>query len=186
MSSTRSASPPRRVIVTTAPHALGAQNERHFSSNLIASDVNTCSCMTNMLKPWKPFHSISFHVRTMQAAFGAALQQALDLGVDRIERRLGHLASLVRKGLAAVPGVTVRDHGRRLCAICSFTKVCQGSQRVCFPSAKMQLQCLGRRGKLRPACSYCLHAGAMVQSTAKCIGWNLDCSVMSCVPQAEA
>ena len=94
----------------------------------------------------------------MQAAFGVALQQALDLGVDRIERRLGLLASLVRKGLAAVPGVTVRDHGRRLCAICSFTKVCQGSQRVCFPSAKMHLQCLERRGKLRPACSYgCSH-----------------------------
>ncbi len=59
-----------------------------------------------------------------------AVQQALDLGVDRIERRLQHLASMVRKGLATVPGVTVRDHGRRLCAICSFTKVCRGSEAV--------------------------------------------------------
>ena len=66
-------------------------------------------------------------IYALQAAFGVAVQQALDLGTDQIERRLEHLASLVRKGLAVVPGVTVRDHGRRLCAICSFTKVCHGS-----------------------------------------------------------
>ncbi len=59
----------------------------------------------------------------MQAAFGVALQQALDVGMVQTEQRLACLAGLVRSGLAQVPGVTVRDRGRRLCAICSFTKV---------------------------------------------------------------
>ena len=52
-----------------------------------------------------------------------ALQQALDVGMVQTEQQLAHLAGLVRSGLARVPGVTVRDRGRRLCAICSFTKV---------------------------------------------------------------
>ena len=52
-----------------------------------------------------------------------AVQQALDVGMVHTEERLAHLAGLVRSGLARVPGVTVRDRGRRLCAICSFTKV---------------------------------------------------------------
>ena len=59
----------------------------------------------------------------LQAAFGVAVQQALDIGMDRTEKRLAYLAELVRCSLAQVPGVTVRDRGRRLCAICSFTKV---------------------------------------------------------------
>ena len=50
------------------------------------------------------------------------MKQALDIGMVLTERRLRHLAGLLRSGLARVPGVTVRDRGRRLCAICSFTK----------------------------------------------------------------
>ena len=53
------------------------------------------------------------------------MQQAVDVGMDHVWLRLQGLAALLREGLALIPGVTVQDHGRCLCAIVSFTKVPQ-------------------------------------------------------------
>jgi selenocysteine lyase/cysteine desulfurase len=48
---------------------------------------------------------------------GAAVRQALDLGLDRIGTRSAALGSRLRAGLAQSNGVTVHDQGREQCAI---------------------------------------------------------------------
>jgi selenocysteine lyase/cysteine desulfurase len=56
-----------------------------------------------------------------QIGLGVAVEHALSWGIDAIEERDAALASGLRQRLAAIPGVTVRDRGERLCAITTFT-----------------------------------------------------------------
>lgn len=56
-----------------------------------------------------------------ELALAAAVDYLLDLGVDAVSERALTLAAAVRDGLAAIDGVTVRDPGRTLSAIVSFT-----------------------------------------------------------------
>jgi selenocysteine lyase/cysteine desulfurase len=48
---------------------------------------------------------------------GAAVRQALDIGLDRIGRRSAALGARLRTDLAEIDGVTVHDLGREQCAI---------------------------------------------------------------------
>lgn len=52
---------------------------------------------------------------------GVAVDYALALGLPPIEARVAALAAGLRERLGAIPGVAVRDIGRRLCGICSLT-----------------------------------------------------------------
>ncbi len=52
---------------------------------------------------------------------GAAVDYALDWGLADIEERIGTLAADLRRRLAEIPGVTIRDQGRRRCGIVTFT-----------------------------------------------------------------
>lgn len=52
---------------------------------------------------------------------GAAVAEALDWGIDAIAERNTRLAADLRTRLAGLAGVTVRDRGRDLCAITTFT-----------------------------------------------------------------
>ena len=54
-------------------------------------------------------------------AMGTAVDYALDWGLDAIESRVVGLAGALRKGLASLSGVRLRDRGSRQCGIVSFT-----------------------------------------------------------------
>ena len=57
----------------------------------------------------------------LRLGLGAAIDYALDVGVDAIwAARLG-LASALRDGLGAIPGVALHDLGRTRCGIVSFS-----------------------------------------------------------------
>lgn len=56
-----------------------------------------------------------------QIALGAAIDYALDCGIEAIAARIGALAARLRAGLDAIPGVAVRDLGRERCGIVTFT-----------------------------------------------------------------
>jgi cysteine desulfurase / selenocysteine lyase len=51
---------------------------------------------------------------------GVAIDYALQWGLDAIWARVSRLADALRRGLSAVPGVTVRDQGLERCGIVSF------------------------------------------------------------------
>jgi selenocysteine lyase/cysteine desulfurase len=56
-----------------------------------------------------------------QVGLGTAVDYALSWGLDAIRDRATELAAELRRRLAAVPGVTVRDRGVEQCGIVSFT-----------------------------------------------------------------
>lgn len=59
--------------------------------------------------------------RALGLGLGAAVQYALDLGLDRIAARIKVVATALRSKLAAIPGVTVHDKGSRLSGIVTFS-----------------------------------------------------------------
>jgi len=62
---------------------------------------------------------------------GAAVDYALSLGVERCSPRIVSLAEALRTRLSSIPGVTVRDLGRRRCGIVSFTVSGSAPEDVC-------------------------------------------------------
>jgi selenocysteine lyase/cysteine desulfurase len=52
---------------------------------------------------------------------GAAVDYALEWGLDAIEERVVALGSQLRKALSGIDGVTIRDQGVRQCGIVTFT-----------------------------------------------------------------
>ena len=68
--------------------------------------------------------------RALVLGLGAAVQYALDLGLGRIEERIGYLAASLRSKLAAIPGVTVHDRGQHLCGIVTFSVADMEAEKV--------------------------------------------------------
>jgi cysteine desulfurase / selenocysteine lyase len=56
-----------------------------------------------------------------KVGLGVAIDYALSIGMDAIERRVGALAETLREMLDRIDGVIVRDLGRKRCGIVSFT-----------------------------------------------------------------
>jgi selenocysteine lyase/cysteine desulfurase len=61
------------------------------------------------------------HSVANRLGLGAAVDYALDLGLDAIEARVLSLGDALRERLGALPGVTLRDQGQRRCGIVTFT-----------------------------------------------------------------
>jgi cysteine desulfurase / selenocysteine lyase len=57
----------------------------------------------------------------IRLGLGVAIEYALALGLEKIERRIQALAALLREQLGEVRGVTVQDLGRVRCGIVTFT-----------------------------------------------------------------
>jgi cysteine desulfurase/selenocysteine lyase len=57
----------------------------------------------------------------LRLGLGVAIEYALALGLEKIERRVQDLAALLRERLGQVEGVTVQDLGRVRCGIVTFT-----------------------------------------------------------------
>jgi selenocysteine lyase/cysteine desulfurase len=69
---------------------------------------------------------------------GAAVRQALDLGLETIGRRAAALGARLRDQLAELPGVTVHDLGQTRCAIVTA--------KISGLAAEQAVQALGRAG----------------------------------------
>ncbi|WP_342740869.1 aminotransferase class V-fold PLP-dependent enzyme [Bradyrhizobium sp. B117] len=61
---------------------------------------------------------------------GTAVDYALSIGIERIERRCRQLANEFRASLSAIPGVLIRDLGERTASIVSFTLRTAGAREV--------------------------------------------------------
>ncbi len=61
------------------------------------------------------------NARALKLGLGVAIRYALALGLDAIEARITDLAATLRRQLAGIGRVTLRDQGRRRSGIVSFT-----------------------------------------------------------------
>ena len=59
--------------------------------------------------------------RALTLGLGKAVEYALNIGLDRIWYRVGHLAALMRTELAKISGVIIRDSGENLSGIVTFS-----------------------------------------------------------------
>lgn len=55
-----------------------------------------------------------------QAALGVAIDYALEWGLDNIQARIYHLASILRRELSQLKGVTVEDEGQERCGLVTW------------------------------------------------------------------
>ncbi|MEL6823504.1 MAG: aminotransferase class V-fold PLP-dependent enzyme, partial [Calditrichota bacterium] len=56
-----------------------------------------------------------------QLALGAAVDYALDIGLDAIWQRVQQLSSMLRTQLSELPEITVHDAGKEQCGIVTFS-----------------------------------------------------------------
>ncbi|MEL6852553.1 MAG: aminotransferase class V-fold PLP-dependent enzyme, partial [Bacteroidota bacterium] len=68
--------------------------------------------------------------RAARVGLGIATDYALQIGPERIWDRVQGLASLMRKQLSAIPGVTVTDKGRIQCGIVTFVVESQIAEEI--------------------------------------------------------
>ena len=86
----------------------------HFAAPWTATDRYELRADARRFETWENAYAL-------RAGLGAAVDYALDLGLEPIWDRVRDLADTLRDALADVPGATVRDLGRERCAIVSFT-----------------------------------------------------------------
>jgi cysteine desulfurase / selenocysteine lyase len=68
--------------------------------------------------------------RALTLGLGKAIEYALDIGVGRIWQRIQFLATVMRRQLEAIEGITVHDNGEQKCGIVTFSVHCVGSSHV--------------------------------------------------------
>uniref|UniRef100_A0A7S1PV36 Aminotransferase class V domain-containing protein n=1 Tax=Neobodo designis TaxID=312471 RepID=A0A7S1PV36_NEODS len=86
----------------------------HYAADWIARDAYRMNATARRLEKWEC--SVA-----LRLGLGAAVEYALDVGLDTIWTRVRWLAAYLRTKLRAVPGVILRDTGTDLCGIISFS-----------------------------------------------------------------
>ena len=76
-----------------------------------------------------------------QLGLGAAVDYALSWGVAEIAKRIDALAADLRQRLAAIPGVTVTDIGRKKCGIVSFVVERKKAEDIAALLRKRKINC---------------------------------------------
>jgi selenocysteine lyase/cysteine desulfurase len=86
----------------------------HFAAPWVSRDAYQLRDDARRFETWENNYAA-------RLGLGAAVDYALDIGIAPIEQRCRTLAGRLRSGLAALPGITIRDLGRAPGAIVSFT-----------------------------------------------------------------
>ena len=86
----------------------------HFAAPWVSRDAYRLRDDARRFETWENNYAA-------RLGLGAAVDYALGIGLDPIERRCHLLAERLRSGLASLRGVAIRDLGRRPGAIVSFT-----------------------------------------------------------------
>jgi selenocysteine lyase/cysteine desulfurase len=68
--------------------------------------------------------------RALTLGLGKAIEYALDIGVGRIWQRIQFLATVMRRQLEAIEGISVHDNGEQKCGIVTFSVHGVGSSHV--------------------------------------------------------
>ena len=76
-----------------------------------------------------------------QLGLGAAVDYALGWGLAGIAARIDPLAADLRQRLADIPGVSVRDRGRRPCGIVSFTVAGKAARDIVAALRQRRIHC---------------------------------------------
>jgi|SRR5579859_3133938 len=104
----------------------------HFAAPWVARDHYQLRDDARRFETWENNYAA-------RAGLGVAVDYALNLGLDAIETRCRLLADRLRRGLAGIPGVTLRDLGRNPSAIVSFTLAGHEAQAVVAAAAKADI-----------------------------------------------
>ena len=86
----------------------------HFGAPWTAASDYTLRDDARRFETWENAYAL-------RAGLGAAVDYALEIGLDDIQLRSWSLADELRSKLSEVPGARIRDIGRETCAIVSFT-----------------------------------------------------------------
>ncbi len=86
----------------------------HFAAPWVAADRYELRDDARRFENWENSYAL-------RAGLGAAVEYALQLGVDAIQTRAWGLADVLRERIEALPGARVRDIGHQRSAIVSFT-----------------------------------------------------------------
>jgi len=76
-----------------------------------------------------------------QLGLGAAVDYALNLGLADIAARIDTLAAELRRRLTRIPGVSVRDLGRRPCGIVTFTDEAKPARELVAALRQQRMNC---------------------------------------------
>lgn len=86
----------------------------HYGADWVADDRYQLRDDARRFETWENSYAL-------RAGLGAAVDYALDVGLEAIQDRAWDLAASLRKKLGELPGVTLYDLGHQKCSIVTFT-----------------------------------------------------------------
>ena len=86
----------------------------HFSAQWTSLDSYTLRPDARRFENWENAYAL-------RLGMGVAIDYALDLGLENIQKRAWELAKNLRAELGGISGVTLHDSGQRKCAIVTFS-----------------------------------------------------------------